>query len=471
MIIFYGSPSSSATRSQWLLEELGVPYEYRRVDTRKPRAERGDELRQVSPMAKVPALVDGDVRIIESAAINLYLAVVLFGIVLLTCIGTFYREFQTSRVIESLRKMLPEHAHVRRDGVDITVPTADLVPGDIVSLAAGAKVPADIRLLSAQAVKIECSSLTGESVPVRFAAEPAPADTAYSANCNTCLNGTLCLEGSAVGVVVRTGDRTVIGQIAAHAGRTVTVTTTLEREVRRFVWFITALAVVMAAVFFSIGVARKLGTDVLNTFINGFLIIIVANVPQGLPATVVSLLTIVARRLARVHVFVKRLDCVETLGATTVIATDKTGTLTKNQMTVTSLCCEGEFYHGTFDDMFREMRSADSYRQSLEVPGAGSIGGDDAMRSVELRSRAASSRMLRLLRIAALCNKAVIEDAAGGVADTVSGTEDTVRRRLARHQRAPHLRITGNPSDVALLRFVELARPSAHRRRSVRRTV
>jgi sodium/potassium-transporting ATPase subunit alpha len=194
--------------------------------------------------------------------------------------------------MDSFRNMLPANCRVRRDGIETVIPATELVPGDIVVLQGGDKIPADIRLLSVAQMKVENSSITGESKPVRSTVEPEAPGGRLQECTNTCFNGSLCLEGAAVGVVLRTGDQTMIGRLALVTAAQGSGDSQLQREVQRFVYFIAVLAIAMAIVFFSIGVGRRRGDGVLNTFINGFLVVIVANVPQGLPATVVSLLTI-----------------------------------------------------------------------------------------------------------------------------------------------------------------------------------
>ncbi len=156
---------------------------------------------------------------------------------------------------------------------------------------------------------MENGAITGESEPVELEASVVhekgvtPVEEAK----NIAFNGSLVLDGSGLGVVLATGDRSLIGTIASLTTNTEVRKSTMEIEVERFVWFITILAITMAVVFFVIDVARRAGVGALNSFINGFLVIIVANVPQGLPATVTSLQLIVAKRLASQNVFVKRL--------------------------------------------------------------------------------------------------------------------------------------------------------------------
>eukprot|EP00698_Gefionella_okellyi_P017925 TRINITY_DN5321_c0_g1_i14.p1 TRINITY_DN5321_c0_g1~~TRINITY_DN5321_c0_g1_i14.p1 ORF type:complete len:1000 (-),score=268.16 TRINITY_DN5321_c0_g1_i14:578-3577(-) len=417
---------------------------------------------------------------------NLYLGVVLFGIVLFTCLGTFYQEFQTNSVIASFNKMLPAACSVKRAGYERQLPASELVPGDIVIFRSGDKIPADLRIIGARSVKIERSSLTGEALPVVCSAQPS--DEGVPSHESVCLafNGSLCVEGSGVGVVIRTGDRTMIGKLAQRASQTTSQESTLQTDVKRFVYFISILAIAMATVFFCIGLGRRLGQDALNTFINGFLVVIVANVPQGLPATVVSLLTIVARRLSRFHVFVKRLDCVETLGSTTIIASDKTGTLTRNQMSVTAIWSEHQFSFGRYDLFYRD-DARRSFSSQLSHSSRGSVveniraSFDIALK--EARQQATTKTpsvpmvqlerprtdafqptngLQRLYRCASLCNKAAVDRTAGD-----GGTfTRTAGATIARDVYSQQMKVSGSPSEVALLRWCESLRPSSLYRKS-----
>jgi sodium/potassium-transporting ATPase subunit alpha len=265
---------------------------------------------------------------------NTYLGIILICVVIATCVMSYLQERSSSRIMDSFGQMLPPAATVIRDGARMEVPAADLVKGDVILLRVGEQVPADVRVLASSDLQVEKASLTGESDAVKLVPTAAEEDNLYEATC-LALNSCFVVNGSGVGVVVRTGDETVIGKIAALASRSRTGQTTLEREVSHFVRVITVIALTMAVTCVIVGLAR--GLSFLDVFIVGFLTVIVANVPQGLPATVTSLLAVTAREMAAKGVRVKRLDSVETLGAVSVIASDKTGTLTKNELTVTGM--------------------------------------------------------------------------------------------------------------------------------------
>ncbi|KAG7382833.1 ATPase Na K transporting alpha [Phytophthora boehmeriae] len=384
-----------------------------------------------------------------SVSINLYLSLVLFVIVIGTCTMTFLQQRSTSKVMDSFTKMLPQKCTVVRDGKSQLIPAEELVVGDLVWVRNGDKVPADIRILHCSNLKVENSSLTGESELVSLTSKAMDANVAALECKNVAFNGSLCFDGSALSVVLSIGDSTVIGRIAKLASSTAERETTMQREVKSFVRFISFLAITMAGILFAIGVIRKKGDDVLNTFIGGFLVIIVANVPQGLPATVTSLLTITSTRMATHNIFVKRLDCVETLGSITLVATDKTGTLTKNVMTVTDTWMGRDYQRqATVDQLVIETDDVD-YMNS------------DVAKAM-------------LFRGATLCNRSMPEPEETTLEDTTTTPTARASRRsrgLVRggdNARSRHSsfrvrrgivnkrKYTGNPSDIALLRFAEL---------------
>lgn len=269
--------------------------------------------------------------------INLYLGIVLFAIVFITCTVSFFQDRQSSNIMNSFKSLLPQSCKVIRNGAETRIAAEDLVIGDIVIVNGGDKVPADIRILYSNGLKVDNSSLTGENEPqscVDKCTDNNPLETH-----NLAFYGTLAMDGSAYGMVIRTGPATLIGHIADMASEATAVETTLQREIKRFVRFISVLGIAMGVVFFGIGFA--VGTKVIPNLIN-VLGIIVANVPEGLPSTVTACLTVCARRLAKRNVYVKQMEAVETLGSITTIASDKTGTLTQNRMTVAHMWYDEE---------------------------------------------------------------------------------------------------------------------------------
>uniref|UniRef100_A0A7S0ZHS1 Cation-transporting P-type ATPase N-terminal domain-containing protein n=1 Tax=Timspurckia oligopyrenoides TaxID=708627 RepID=A0A7S0ZHS1_9RHOD len=265
----------------------------------------------------------------SSTSDNLILGCVLTGVVLVTAIFSFMQEFKSEKTMEMFANFLPPQALVHRDGKQLQVPAADLVVGDVVDIKLGDKVPADLRIIKVSKLKVDNSSLTGESEPQARSVDCTddnPLETK-----NLAFFGTLAVDGTATGVVVMTGDRTVFGRIAGLAASSGGEVTTLQIEIHHFVIAISVYALSLGLIFFIVGIAK--GTDWIPNIVFT-LSIIVANVPEGLLATVTVSLTLTAKRMAKKQVLVKKLAAVETLGSTTTVCSDKTGTLTQNRMTV-----------------------------------------------------------------------------------------------------------------------------------------
>lgn len=260
---------------------------------------------------------------------NLWLGVALAIVVVMTGVFSYFQEAKSSRIMESFKNMVPQQAICTRSGEKRTIKAEDLVQGDLIEVKFGDRVPADIRVLKASGFKVDNSSLTGESEPQARTAEftsDNPLETR-----NIAFFSTNAVEGTCVGVVIRTGDRTVMGRIANLASGLSTGETPIAREISHFIHLITSVAIFLGVSFFII--AFVLGYYWLDAVI--FLIgIIVANVPEGLLATVTVCLTLTAKRMAKKNCLVKNLEAVETLGSTSTICSDKTGTLTQNRMTV-----------------------------------------------------------------------------------------------------------------------------------------
>ena len=185
---------------------------------------------------------------------NLYLGIVLFVVVFLTGYAQFHEEGKAYKIIDSFSKMLASDCTVIRDGKEETVPTDTLVPGDLVKIKNGDRVPADLVLLICRGLKAECSSLTGESEPISCTDKPSPEGMSYFECKNVAFNSSLCFDGMAIGVVFRTGDHTGIGTIAKLASQTNQRESTLQREVRRFVQFVAVVSVTMATICFVISI-------------------------------------------------------------------------------------------------------------------------------------------------------------------------------------------------------------------------
>jgi len=257
------------------------------------------------------------------------LGIVLTVVVVVTGVFSYYQEAKSSAIMESFKNLVPQYATVVRDGQKHTIPAEEVVVGDIVEVKGGDRIPADMRVIKAHQFKVDNSSLTGESEPQSRSPEFShenPLETR-----NLAFFSTNCVEGSGVGIIINTGDRTIMGRIAGLAAGLEMGKTPIAREIEHFIHIITGVAVFLGVTFFLI--AFLLGYHWLDAVI--FLIgIIVANVPEGLLATVTVCLTLTAKRMASKNCLVKNLEAVETLGSTSTICSDKTGTLTQNRMTV-----------------------------------------------------------------------------------------------------------------------------------------
>ncbi|MFI7587380.1 cation-translocating P-type ATPase [Spongisporangium articulatum] len=292
----------------------------------------------------------------------------IIGVILLNAALAFWQERQAVNSVEALSAYLPPQALVLRDGVPHHIDAAQVVPGDLLLLEEGAAVPADARLVDG-AVEVDLSALTGESVPVlREAGGARPPVGGRAATdlhrADRVFRGTLCTSGAARAEVTATGGATEIGRIAALTGHTAGGESPLEGQVRRAAWLIAVIAVAVGAAFLPLGMFAGLGLGSALVFAVGLL---VANVPEGLLPTITLALAAGVRSLAGRGAVVKRLSAVETLGSTTVICTDKTGTLTENRMHVEAHVLCG----GASDDEL-----ATALRRCTEAHLDGDGGGD-----------------------------------------------------------------------------------------------
>jgi len=265
---------------------------------------------------------------------------ILIAVALVNAFIEFYQQQKSQALLESFLNMIPAKCACLRDGNLSQMDAASLVPGDVVFAQMGDKTPADILIFSASDCKVDNSSLTGESEPQERARDNDSQNPLEATN--LLFSGTLVVSGEAYGVVIRTGDATVLGQIAHLTAGEENGKSPLGKEIDNFVKLIATIASVTALIFF--GIAFPINNNHVSLAINFAISILVAWVPQGLPATVTMLLTIAAKRMAGQNVLVKDLHGVETLGAITLLATDKTGTLTQNQMTAASLWTCGRLY-------------------------------------------------------------------------------------------------------------------------------
>merc|ERR1719262_1239374 len=338
---------------------------------------------------------------------NLYLGVVLTAVVVVTGVFSYYQESKSSKIMESFKNLVPQYALVRRDGEKITIEAVNWTLGDIVEVKFGDRIPADIRILESRQFKVDNSSLTGESEPQARNHEFTHINPLETKNLG--FFSTNAVEGTATGMVVNIGDYTVMGRIAGLASGLDTGDTPIAKEIAHFIHIITGVAVFLGVTFFII--AFILGYHWLDAVI--FLIgIIVANVPEGLLATVTVCLTLTAKRMASKNCLVKNLEAVETLGSTSTICSDKTGTLTQNRMTVA---------HMWFDNKIIEADTSEDQ--------SGSQG--SAWKE--------SSGWKTLERVATLCNRAEFKGGQDGV---------SILKR----------EVNGDASEAAILKCTELTK-------------
>jgi Ca2+-transporting ATPase len=266
---------------------------------------------------------------------------VIFGVVLINAIVGFLQEAKAEKAIDALAKMLPIETTVRRDGRKQRVHSEELVPGDVVLLQSGDCVPADVRIFHVRNLHVDESALTGESLPVAKHPDPLAVDTILAERNNLAYAGTLITSGEAESVVWAIGDRTETGRIGGLIAGAVELSTPLTKKIAQFsklaLWVILALA----AATFAVGVAR--GEKPADMFMAAVALAVGA-IPEGLPAAVTIVLAIGVSRMAKRHAIIRKLPAVETLGSTTVICSDKTGTLTENQMTVREIFAGGRLY-------------------------------------------------------------------------------------------------------------------------------
>ncbi|XP_065482913.1 sodium/potassium-transporting ATPase subunit alpha-1 [Caloenas nicobarica] len=334
---------------------------------------------------------------------NLYLGVVLAAVVIITGCFSYYQEAKSSKIMESFKNMVPQQALVVRNGEKISINAEGVVVGDLVEVKGGDRIPADLRIISAHGCKVDNSSLTGESEPQTRSPDFShenPLETR-----NIAFFSTNCVEGTARGIVISTGDRTVMGRIASLASGLEGGKTPIAIEIEHFIHLITGVAVFLGVTFFILSLILEYTWLEAVIFLIG---IIVANVPEGLLATVTVCLTLTAKRMARKNCLVKNLEAVETLGSTSTICSDKTGTLTQNRMTVAHMWFDNQIHEADTT----ENQSGASFDKT-------------------------SATWAALSRVAGLCNRAVFQ---------------------ANQENVPILKraVAGDASESALLKCIEL---------------
>lgn len=264
---------------------------------------------------------------------------VILGVVLVNALIGFVQEAKAVRAIEALSRSMSADATVIRAGEKHRIPASELVPGDVVLLQSGDKVPADLRLIRTRELQVDESALTGESVPVQKLSEPLPQDTVLADRHNMAYSSTLVTYGTATGLVVAIGDQTEIGRINELIASAADLETPLTRKIAQFSRILLYVILGLAAVTFLVGLLR--GESWFAMFMASVALSVGA-IPEGLPAAVTITLAVGVKKMARRNAIIRKLPAVETLGSTTIICSDKTGTLTQNQMTVQEIEAGGE---------------------------------------------------------------------------------------------------------------------------------
>ena len=287
--------------------------------------------------------------LLAAAAVTAFLqewvdAAVIFGVVFVNAAVGYFQEGKAERAIDALAGMVVTEATVRRDGRKQRVPSEQLVPGDVVLLQSGDHVPADLRLIQVRDLQVDESALTGESVPVEKHTDVMDAGTVLAERKNLAFAGTLVTYGQAEGLVWAIGNQTETGRIARLIHEAVDLSTPLTQKIAHFSKVLLFGILALAALTFVLGVLR--GGSWSGMFMAAVALAVGA-IPEGLPAAVTITLAIGVARMARRRAIIRKLPAVETLGSTTVICADKTGTLTENQMTVQRIAAGGRLYEVT----------------------------------------------------------------------------------------------------------------------------
>jgi Ca2+-transporting ATPase len=351
---------------------------------------------------------------------------VIVSILILNAIIGFIQENKAETSVRALKSMVVSRARVLREGKEKEVLTEDLVPGDVVLLTSGIRVPADVRLIHTIELKAEEAALTGESIPVEKVTKPIPDENLTPGDQkNMAFMGTIIVSGRGRGIVVETGARSVLGQIAREVKELSVTQTPLQQKIGKFGRFIGLLVLGSAIAISAVGIS--LGMSVIEIF-KIVVAASVATVPEGLPIVVTVTMAIGISRMAKRNAIIRKLPAVETLGSTTVICSDKTGTLTKNEMTVKVI------YEG---------------RHACEVTGTGYEPKGEILHEWEHTNPDVREGLLRVVRIGLLCNESNIYEEDG------------------------KFKVDGDPTEGALIVSAMKAglRPEEEKRRYLQRSI
>ncbi|MGZ9098323.1 MAG: HAD-IC family P-type ATPase [Brevundimonas sp.] len=318
-------------------------------------------------------------------------AVVILAVVLVNALAGFIQEGRAERALAGIRRMIDPNAAVLRDGVRVTIPADRIVPGDIVLLEAGDRVPADLRLVRASHFRVEEAALTGEAVAVEKGVRPNDSGASLGDRTAMAFCGTLVAAGSARGIAVATGASTELGRISELVAAVKRLPTPLVRRMDQFARQLTVAVAILAAATFAVAYWLR-GYDVADAF----MIIVglsVAMIPEGLPAVMTIALSIGVTRMAARRAVIRHMPAVETLGSVSVICSDKTGTLTRNEMTVTSVVLSGGV---------------------VGIGGGGYAPTGEVVMPARGPGDADWTALARVAAVAALCNDARVEQTEAG---------------------------------------------------------
>src|SRR5262245_33088347 len=272
---------------------------------------------------------------------------IIFAVVVLNALLGFIQEGKAEKALDSIRNMLSAEARTMRSGETRMIPAEQLVPGDVVLLESGDKIPADLRLIEAKNLRTEEAALTGESVPAEKTVDAVPANATVGDRGSMAFSGTMVVSGRATGVVVATGNETELGRINQLLAKVSALETPLLRQIKKFGYTITAVIAVVSALIFAYGHWVK-DMDFVRLF-QAVVGIAVSSIPEGLPTLITVTLAIGVQRMAQRHAIIRRLPAVETLGSVSRICSDKTGTLTLMEMMVSSAVTAESTYQVTGD--------------------------------------------------------------------------------------------------------------------------
>lgn len=309
---------------------------------------------------------------------------VILAVVFVNAIMGFVQEGRAENAMAAIRQMLAPHASVMREGVRISIDTVDLVPGDIVVLEPGDRIAADLRLLHINSLNVKEAVLTGESMPVEKTIEPVAQDAVLGDRSSMAFSGTLVTSGTGRGVVVATGSRSEIGKISGMLGRVEELKTPLIVQMDMFARWLTVLIMLVSGALLAFGYyVRHLEFEPMFMAVVS---LAVSAIPEALPAVMTITLAVGVQAMAKRHAIVKRLPAIETIGAVSVICTDKTGTLTRNEMMVASVvAADGKFSvtGGGYapEDDIRHESEGNSNQALAEIARAALLCNDAALRS------------------------------------------------------------------------------------------